>query len=753
MTEADRVFQRFPPFIREYIYRHGWDSLREAQLFAARVILEGEDNLLLTGATASGKTEAAFFPILADLCDNPPVAESVSVLYIAPLKSLINDQFLRMEELLTESGIPVTHWHGDVGISQKERLLRNPRGILQITPESLESMLMKRGSDIIRLFCSLRYVIVDEIHTLIGADRGNQILCQLARLSRLLGHSPRRIGLSATIGDATLAANWLGAGSGRATQISRPENEKLRWRLGFEHFYIQNPAENQLPDPALATAAPAKRGGNAQLDPGYEFLYDAVKDKRALVFSNSREETEYVTATLRQIAKKRGEKDVFLIHHGNLSAALREDAERKMKEGDERAVTCATVTMELGIDIGRLERVAQVDAPNSVSGFLQRLGRSGRRGAPPEMIEVFREETPLPNTPLPQLIPWGLLRAIAIVELYTGERFVEPPRVKRMPFSLAFHQTLSVLAASGELTAKALADRILNLPPFIHIEKEDYRTLLLSMLENEWIEMTEEKGLIIGLRGERVINSYQFFAVFKDSEDYTVRCESDEIGTITNPPPVGDRFALAGRVWEVTEADLPRRLIYVKPVDGKMEISWPGDSGEIHTRLLEKMREVLFGTKTYPYLMPNAAARLETARHLAKNTGMEESMLVSLGGSSFCLFPWLGTRAFRTLRRLLLQHAKRLGISELECEGCCYMTFKAWQSDGRAMLDRLCAILRTEGIDADRLVGAAENPAYDKFDAYIPAELLRRAYVVDRLCPEEVLNRFLGNTWEEEENG
>ncbi|MBQ8351202.1 MAG: DEAD/DEAH box helicase [Clostridia bacterium] len=743
MTEADRIFGRFPPFIREYIYSHGWDSLRQAQLFSARVILESEDNLLLTGATASGKTEAAFFPILADLCENPPASESVSVLYIAPLKSLINDQFFRMEELLAESGIPVTHWHGDVGISQKERLLRNPHGILQITPESLESMLMKRGSDVIRLFCSLRYVIVDEIHTLIGADRGNQILCQLSRLSRLIGHSPRRIGLSATIGDASLAAEWLGADSGRATQISKPENEKLRWRLGFEHFYIQNPAENQSPTPSLATAEPTARGGHAQLDPGYEFLYDAVKDKRALVFSNSREETEYVTATLRQIAKKRKEKDVFLIHHGNLSAALREDAERKMKEGDEKAVTCATVTMELGIDIGRLERVAQVDAPTSVSGFLQRLGRSGRRGAPPEMIEVFREETPLPNTPLPQLIPWGLLRAIAIVELYTGERFVEPPRVKKQPFSLAFHQTLSVLASSGELTAKALADRILNLPPFIHIEKEDYRTLLLSMLENEWIEMTEEKGLIIGLRGERVINSYKFYAVFKDSEDYTVRCESDEIGTITNPPPVGDRFALAGRVWEVTEADLARRLIYVKSVDGKMEISWPGDSGEIHTRLLEKMREILFGTKTYPYLMPNAAIRLENARHLAKNTGMESSMVVSLGGSSFCLFPWLGTRAFRTLRRLLLQNAKRFGISDLECEGCCYMTFKAWQSDGNALLSRLTELLRVEGIDADSLVGAGENPAYDKFDAYIPADLLRRAYVVDRLNPEEVVRRFL----------
>ncbi len=743
MTEADRIFSRFPPFIREYIYSRGWDSLREAQIFAAKVLFESDKNLLLTGATASGKTEAAFFPILTDLCETPPTVESISVLYIAPLKSLINDQFARMQDILDQTGIPVTHWHGDVGVSQKEKLMKNPRGILQITPESLESMLMKRGVDLLRLFGGLRYVIVDEIHTLIGADRGNQILCQLSRLARILGFSPRRVGLSATVGDPALAAEWLGAGSGKETAISPAPQEKLRWRLGFEHFYIQNVNEDQTPSAGIYSFKSDKKG-KALLDPGYEFLYDAVKDQRALVFSNSREETEYVTATLRQIAKKRGEKDVFFIHHGNLSAALREDAERRMKENDEPTVTCATVTMELGIDIGRLERVAQVDAPTSVAGFLQRLGRSGRRGNPPEMIEVFREETPLPNAPLPQLIPWGLLRAIAIVELYINERFIEPPHVKKMPFSLAFHQTLSILASSGELKPRELAERVLSLPPFVHMDKEAYRTLLLSMIENDFVEMTEEKGLIIGMRGERLINSYKFYAVFKDSEDYTVRCESDEIGTITNPPPVGDRFALAGRVWEVVEADMSRRLIYVKAVEGKMEISWPGDSGEIHTRLLEEMRRILFDTKEYPYLMPNAAARLKTARHLAKNTGMEHSMVISLGGSSFCLFPWLGTRAFRTLRRLLLRHAKELGISDLNCEGCCYMTFKAWRTDGEALLPRLRAILEKEGIDPGVLVGASESPAYDKFDDYIPADLLRFAYAADRLCPQEVLDRFKG---------
>ncbi len=736
----ENVFSRFPPFIREYIYRHGWEKLHPAQVFAAKTILDTDDNLLLTGATASGKTEAAFFPILADLCANPAKQPGVSVLYIAPLKSLINDQFSRMEELLEETQIPLTHWHGDVGAAQKERLLRNPAGILQITPESLESMLMRRSGDLGRIFGDLRYVVLDEIHTLIGADRGSQVICQLCRLSRLLPAMPRRIGLSATIGDVELAAKWLGAGSGRETRIAPRTEEKLRWRLGFAHFYIQNPQADQTPNAAEKTS-----DVRAKLDPGYEFLYDAVVGKRALVFSNSREETEYVTATLRQIAKTRGEPDRFYIHHGNLSAALREDAEKRMKEGEERVVTCATVTMELGIDIGRLERVAQMDAPTSVSGFLQRLGRSGRRGEPPEMIEVFREETPLPNTPLPQLVPWGLLRAIAIVELYRTERFIEPPRTKKWPLSLAFHQTLSVLASSGELRPKQLAERVLGLFPLATIPRVAYRTLLISMLENDYLEMTEEKGIIIGVRGERLIGSYQFYAVFKDSEDFTVRCESDEIGTITNPPPIGDRFALAGRVWEVTDADIPRRLIYVKPVEGKMEISWPGDSGEIHTRILEKMRDILFGEASYAYLLPNAAARLETARHLAKNTSMADHMVISLGGSSFALFPWLGTRAFRTLRRLLLKNSKALGISDLSCEGCCYMIFKAWQADGNALLSRLRELVR-DGLDPTSLVGEAESPTFDKYDPYIPAELLRLAYAADRLNPGEVISRLRDDT-------
>lgn len=738
---ADEIYRRFPTFIREYIYRSGWEELREVQMQAAETLLETGNNLLLSSGTASGKTEAAFFPIITDLMDHPPVRGGISVLYIAPLKSLINDQFLRLDALLDEAGVPVWHWHGDVSASQKAKLLKNPEGILQITPESLESMLMRRSNDIPRLFGALRYVVIDEIHTLIASDRGNQILCQICRIERKAGVSVRRVGLSATIGNLKAAADWLGGGSMRATAAPIPSPTKLHWRLGMEHFYIQNRELDQTNDVQALGQTAAK----ASLDAGYEFLYDAVKDKKSLVFSNSREETEYTTATLRQIAERRGDPDIFLIHHGNLSASLREDAEIKMKDEEiARAVTCATVTMELGIDIGRLERVAQIGAPTTVAGFLQRLGRSGRRGAPPEMMMVFREENPLPNAPLPELIPWELLRAIAIVELYRGERFIEPPRHRHLPFSLLYHQTLSILASSGELQPKILADRVLSLPPFREVGREDYRALLISMLEHEDIECTDEGGLIIGLRGERIISGYRFFAVFKDSDDYTVRCQSDEIGTITNPPPVGDRFALAGRVWEVTDLDMPRRLVYVQKVKGKMEVSWPGDSGEIHTRLLEKMREILLGEEQYAYLLPNAAARLATARRVARATGMDKSLLLSIGGSSWVLFPWLGTRAFRTLKRYLRREAGRLGISDIQSEGCCYLTFKGKGDLRNGFLRAIGDDLSRDGIDTTEMLAAGETPMFDKFDEYIPADLLKKGYIADRLSPEEVIGRLGG---------
>ncbi|MBQ3490045.1 MAG: DEAD/DEAH box helicase [Clostridia bacterium] len=730
--DSSQIFYRFSPLVQDFIYANGWETIRPIQIEAAKIIFDTNDNLILSSDTASGKTEAVFFPIITEM--EGSLGESVEVLYIAPLKSLINDQFERIDTLLRDSGIPVFHWHGDVAASHKNKLLKNPSGVLQITPESLESMLMNKHSDIIRLFGRLRYVIIDEIHTLMSADRGNQILCQLERIAEIIGYHPRRIGLSATIGNLEKAKIWLTGNSGRKTAVPVVPSAKHRVRLAAEHFYIQDTGNNRALSPAEYPESAIA------IDAGYEYIYDCAKDRKSIVFSNSREETEYVTATLRQIAANRGDEDIFYIHHGNLSAAIREEAEQKLK-ADQKCVACATVTLELGIDIGKIERILNVGAPTTVSSFLQRLGRSGRKTGISELFMVFREEKPLPDTPLPQLIPWELIRGIAIIQLYIEEKFIEPPSVKKMPLSLMFQQTLSILASSGENTPKRLAEKIFSLSPFSHVKKEDYRELLISMIKNEYVEMTENKGLILGLRGEKLTKSFKFYAVFKDSEDYSVKHESEEIGTISSPPPVGDRFALAGRVWEVEELDLTRKLIYVHPVPGKMQVAWPGDYGEIHTKVLEMMFKILTVDTEYPYLKPNAKERLSAARRVFQNAGMDKTLLISLGGNTKCLLPWLGTRSFRTLRKYLQINASYFGIYGLEYDGCYYMTFKC-ERETEELLRMICRKIINDKIQTIDLVGKGECPIFEKYDPCIPPELLRRAYAADKLRTDEMKNRF-----------
>src|SRR5699024_4586555 len=243
-------------------------------------------------------------------------------------------------------------------------------------------------------------------------------------------------------------------------------------------------------------------------------------------------------------------------------ASYRETAEAMMKDDAQYLTTVTTATLELGIDIGRLERAFQIDAPWTVSSFLQRMGRTGRRDAPAEMWFVIREDEPEVRAMLPSTIPWKLLQGIALVQLYLEERWCEPPRLNRLPYSLLYHQTMSTLASCGELSPAALADRVLTLPYFHRVSQEDYKVLLRHLLATDHIQQTEQGGLIVGLAGERVVNSFKFYGVFVESEEYTVRCESQELGTVVQPPPVGEKVAIAGHVWEVLDVDHKRRLVY-----------------------------------------------------------------------------------------------------------------------------------------------------------------------------------------------
>ena len=735
------VFSRYAPFIQDYIYRSGWRSLRAVQNAAGDAVFNTDKNVLITASTASGKTEAAFFPMLTLLEEDP--SSSVGILYIAPLKALINDQFERLSELCEEQGIRVTKWHGDASQSQKRKLLKKPEGILQITPESLESLLLSKHMEIPHLFHDLRFIVIDEIHSLLRGDRGWQTFCQIERLCRIAGCNPRRIGLSATIGDPEKAGEFLGAGSGRETLIPRFDGGREIWRLSMEHFYNTPPQADEGFDQSVGLMVEeATDSAPVAADPGMGYIFEHTRGKKCLIFTNSREECESVCQYLRQYCVANKEPDRFLIHHGNLSASYRESAEEEMKDDDSLQSVCATATLELGIDIGRLERAFQIDAPFTVSGFLQRMGRTGRRGDPAEMWFVMREEHPESRAMLPEMIPWYLLQGIALIQLYAEERFVEPPRTERLPFSLLYHQTMSTLAAHGEMSAAELASRVLSLSAFHNISQDDYRILLRHLISIDHINQTENNGLIVGISGERIVNSYKFYAVFQENVEYTVRSGSEQLGTIVKPPPIGDKIAIAGRVWVVEEIDHKRKELYCSLVQGIIPAYFGDCAGDIHTRILERMVQVLKEDKGYPYLMSHAVYRLKKARETAAVSGILQKPLIHLGGNMWALFPWLGSYAFLALERFLkIRCGSLLSLRGLSSSRPYFMQFTMQVSEEEFY--RIVSAEAAKEIDPLELLYPKENPVFEKYDEYVPEELVRKGFACGVLDVEGMKKRVI----------
>lgn len=785
------AFDRYAPFVQDFIYNHNWENLRSIQVAAADAIFNTDENVLLTASTASGKTEAAFFPILTELWENPPA--SVGAIYIGPLKALINDQFYRLGDLCEEADIPVWHWHGDVSASHKAKMLKHPSGILQITPESLEALLMHKHAAVPRLFCDLRYVVIDEVHSLLRGDRGGQTLCLIERLGRMAGVNPRRIGLSATIGDPERTGAFLASGTGRGCIIPRFEEPRRVWRLSMEHFYITGPqateralqdhgpqqadvlkvervasgedggdadddsprmAPQALPDPDGVTVLDAD--DNALLaptdtapdnaDPGIGYIFERTRGRKCLVFVNSREEAEAVCSMLRSYCEARHEPDRFLIHHGNLSASYRETAEDIIRDEEQLQTTVTTATLELGIDIGRLERAFQIDAPFTVSSFLQRMGRTGRRDDPPEMHFVMREEQPEPRSMMPETVPWKLIQGIALVQLYREEKWVEPPALDRLPYSLLYHQVMATLASCGELSPAELAQRVLTLSYFHRVSADDLRVLLHHLIDTDQVEVTESGGLIVGISGERVTNSFKFYAVFQENEEFTVRCDSSELGTIVNPPPAGERIAIAGHCWLVEEVDWKRHLVFCTQVKGRVPAYFGDCAGDINTHVLERMKRALEEHDVYPYLLGNARARLAQARHVAANAGVagrESRPLINLGGDTWALFPWLGSYAFLALERLLkIKCADELGLKGLDPSRPYFMQFRM-KTDEETFYQVVATEAEANFAPID-LVYPGEVPYFDKYDEMLPAELVRKGFAEGVLDIEGMRERVTG---------
>ena len=286
---------------------------------------------------------------------------------------------------------------------------------------------------------------------------------------------------------------------------------------------------------------------------------------------------------------------------------------------------------------------------------------------------------------------------------------------------------MSVAASCGELSPRALAERVLSLHVFHRITQEDYRTLLRYLIVQDHLQQTERGGLIVGLAGERVIHSYRFYGVFQENEEYTVRSESQEIGTIVAPPPVGEKIAIAGHVWRVLEVDRKRHLVYCEQVKGNVPAYFGECPGDIHTKILERMRRVLCEETSYPYLMKNAAARLAQARDTARHSGAATDALIPLGGDMYALLPWLGSYAFLALERFLrIRCAERIGLRASDSMRPYFMQFSMKASPTEFF--RVLAEEAAKDFDPMELLYPNEVPLFDKYDEYLPEELVRRGF-------------------------
>jgi ATP-dependent Lhr-like helicase len=710
------VFNQLPPFIQDYIYTNRWEALNDIQVAACDIIWHSDKNLLLSSPTAGGKTEAAFLPILTELYNKP--SASVGILYIAPLKALINDQFVRIEELLAYADIPVTKWHGDASRAAKKRVVNRPQGVIQITPESLEAMVMKRRQEAIALFDDLRFVIIDEVHNFLGEDRGVQLSSVLERLQRLINIVPRRIGLSATLGDISAAECFINGGTGRTCATPKSANKGNRVLIEVKHFFTDKTDT-----------------GNDTWNAYINCLYRLTKGQNSIIFSNARADVEFNINRLKNLAKERGEKDVFYTHHGSIAADLREYAEEQMRTADEKTVIGATVTLELGIDMGSLDMIVQTGSPHSVSALAQRLGRSGRKTGVSRMALVFNEEKPVGNEPFYRRINWQLIKCLALIELFkTG--WIEPLRVEKYPYNILLHQTLSFMAGCGETGAANLAQQMLTRDIFTHITKDDFRLLLQSMVAQKLIEKRDNL-LLLGEKGERLTDSYDFYSVFETPTEYTVRENAQDIGTLYNAVPVGERFILSGKAWEVTETDKDNKVIHVKYVGGKSIVSWKHKcEGFEETTVLRKMRDILISGEMPGYLDGAAANRLNACRQAFNAVALTDDGICALSPGVYACFPWLGTKQLNALCFAL--SARGIAVDYEKSQW--YMTVLRAES-ANLLLDAVNDIKNEENPD---MLLPADIESMGKYGEYIPQALAKKQFA-DRYVDVEGMLRGLLN--------
>ena len=543
--------------IRKYIRDKRWESLRPIQAAAISKIILTDNNYILASRTASGKTEAAFLPILTKVDFN---SDGVQVLYISPLIALINDQFYRIEDLSKDLEISVTKWHGEAKKSLKKNLIKNPNGIVLITPESIEAMLVNAPYNLISLFGNLKYIVIDEIHSFLGVDRGLQLMSILSRVQQVNNSKITTIGLSATIGEGNYIEAKRITGDINGTRILLDKTKK-HTEAKFKYF--------------------KSKGNELSLDL-LKDLYKETSSNKVLIFPNSRGRTEEIAVKLRKISDRVHGHKFYYSHHSSVDKEIRESIEyfAKNNERFNFCISC-TSTLELGIDIGTVDKIVQIDSTHSVSSLVQRIGRSGRRDGEKSIVNIYATDK------------WSLLQSLACWSLYKSD-FLEPIITAKKPFDILLHQLLSIVKQLSGCSRKELFRRIRLNPTFKEIADVEIVSLIDEFIELDYLEKIDRE-LILGIEGEFIVNSREFYSVFKTEPNLKVIYSGKKIGDIPFSPQVrvDENILLAAKIWKIKYIDFKSSKIIVTPANDGKKPMFSGGSGNIHKRVREEMLRIL----------------------------------------------------------------------------------------------------------------------------------------------------------------
>lgn len=651
MQPGSSSFDLLHEKVRRWIWRQGWEGLRDIQERSIPHLLSGSRDLIISAGTASGKTEAAFLPIASRIASEGRRPDAgFNALYVSPLRALINDQFQRLDGLCEELEIPVVRWHGDVGAGVKARARARPAGIVLITPESLEAILVRRGPEAGRLFRRLSYVVVDEMHAFLDEPRGKQLQSLLHRIETASGNRVARIGLSATLADEEVSKRFLRPlDPGGVDVLRSATSQEIRLQV---RGYLE-PSGPELRRLAAGDGEDGDAPRNVAEAQIVRHLFDTLRGKRSLIFAGSRQRVETTALGLAELTEAIGVPEEFFAHHGSLSRERREEAEKRMKDTSFPASMVCTTTLEMGIDVGAIDSVAQLGAGHTVSGMRQRLGRSGRRPGTSATMRVYVKERPLEDAdhPLDQLRR-GTFQAVAMLGLML-ERWNEPPAHGRLHLSTLIHQILALIAQHGGITAPQGWAWLVESGVFPALNREIYLRVLRSMGRPEvaLIEQAPDGTLLPGRNGEIVMQGRDFYSVFVSGDDFRVtEAGGRTVGVVpaTNPFVVGQLLILAGRRWKVIDIDGRRReLIVVRSGGGRPPI-FGGDPVPPSEGVVRAMRELYLGRSTPAYLDETGIQLLEEGRATFHRLGLDRSEVV-LQEDRLLVMPWVGERPLNAL--------------------------------------------------------------------------------------------------------